>query len=255
MLIIASDYSTFADAIAAAYATKYVTGSAIYLPGKETPYDGDGLTLPANTQLTGDGSISQISGRMTIGSAAGQQQITGVSFLDGCDVYAARNTMFQCCDFQGTVKFTEPSYYNTFHTCRWRNLGTNPAIEVIGLANFNRLHGCRINHEGIAVKFTPDPTSGAVADGWGFQSTSFEGAGAEDAVLGSALDLQGRWHHVSNCWFERGADRTYGSPTIKLRENTKFCVIDANVMGYLVTVEDKGQNNDIRGYFETRRAD
>ena len=119
MQIDASTYPTFADAIAVAETVKYTTGSTLYLPGNVVAYDGDGLTLPHNTQMYGDGGTSHISGRMNIGSVLGMQKISTIRFEDGLNVQDARNTLFEALTFQGTVTFAGASYYNTFNTCRW----------------------------------------------------------------------------------------------------------------------------------------
>lgn len=248
MIIDASTYPTFADAIAAANAVKYTSGSTLYLPGRSAPYDATGLTLPHYTQMYGDGGNSKITGRMTIGSVHGNE-VRSLAFLDGINLVDSRGALFSRCDFEDAVAVSGASYYNTFNTCRWQNLGAAKAISTAGPVNFNRLHGCRIYHEGTAVEIINS------AWGWTFDCTGFEGAGDTNGALGSALSLDGSSHRVVGCWFERGGNRTYGAPTIDLKAGSSKCIVDGNMMGYLVTVQDLGRNNDIRGYFETRRAD
>lgn len=248
MLIDASAYPSLAAAVAAADTIKYKGGSTLYLPGREAPYDGTGLTLPHYTRLCGDGSGSKIIGRMTIGSVHGQS-VSDLAFIDGINLVGSRGALFSRLDIEDTVAVSGASYYNTWLNCRWHNLGAAKAIQTTGEVNFNRLIGCRIYHEGVGVEIA------APAGGWTFDGTAFEGAGAADAVLGSAVIIDGRAHNVRGCWFERGGNRTYGMPTIDLRANSRDCVLDGNVMGYLVTVQDAGRSNNVRGYFETRRAD
>ncbi len=248
MIIDASTYPTFAAAVAAADAVKFTTGSTLYVPGSQTTYDATGLTLPHNTQLVGDGSLSQITGRMTIGSAAGQQEVRSVWFKDGIDVASSKGALFNLVNFSDTVQFKGSSYYNTFNTCRWLGMGAAKAITTESSQNFNRLIGCRFNHEGDSVHI------GQGANGWAFIGTAFEGEGANDLELGVALNLESERNLVQNCWFERGASRTYPNFTIKLGPNSKRNVIDANSFGYLVTIQDLGSDNDIRGRFAERRA-
>lgn len=248
MIIDASAYPTFADAVAAANAVKYTSGSTLYLPGRPEPYDATGLTLPHYTQMHGDGQNSKVVGKMTIGSVLGND-VRNLAFIDGINLANSRGALFTRIDFDDTVVVSGASYYNTLQNCRWQNLGTAKAISTIGTVNFNRLYGCRIYHEGLAVEIVKD------ACGWTFDCTGFEGVGDPNLTLGSALSIDSAGNRVVGCWFERGANREYGSPTIDLKANSAKCVIDGNVLGYLVTIQDMGRNNDIRGYFETRRAD
>jgi hypothetical protein len=185
---------------------------------------------------------------MNIGSVHGNE-VKSLAFVDGFNLMDSRGALFSRLDIEDTVVVSGASYYNTFQNCRWQNLGTAKAISTVGTVNFNRLYGCRIYHEGTAVDIV------GTASGWTFDCTAFEGAGDTNGVLGSALLLDGKAHRVTGCWFERGGNRTYGASTIDLKAGSARCVIDANMMDYLVTVQDMGRNNDIRGYFETRRAD
>lgn len=255
MILNAQDYTTFAEAIDAANSLRNTTGCTLYVPGSTTPYDATSKELMYNTKLVGDGYKSQIIGKLKLSSFPGGQEVSSLRFTDGIELAGVRNMRLGSCTFENTVILTGPSYYNTFDTCRWMNLGLNPAIKITDTQNFNRLYGCRINHEGIAIDLRSTSTTN-YSNGWAFLNTAFEGAGADNATLGSAIKLEGGWHTIDSCWFEKGGNRKYDpNYTLDFLAKSHDCRVVGNVMGYLVTVRDQGSHNDIQGRYEIRRAD
>ena len=237
----ASSYESFADCLTDADAVKDTTGSVIVLSGGEGQgaggaYDGDGLTLPRNTQLIGTGNPAHIicpTTRFKAGSFTGQMLISRIVFPDGFNLQNARNSKVELCEFQDEVLVDGPSFYNAFDTCQWQDLGASFALvtDTDGNQNANQIINPRINCiNGIVL----------TSNGWNIHGGAIEGDGASDEELGVFLTLAGNNHTVMGTWFERGGDRTFATSAIHMTSVSDGCVILGGSPGFLVDVLDEG---------------
>lgn len=237
----ASTYASFAACLTAADAIKDTTGSVVLLPGGEGQaaggtYDGDGLTLPRNTQLIGHGNPSHIicpTTRFKAGSVTGQMLISRIVFDDGFNLLNARNSKIELCEFQDEVLVDGACFYNVFDTCQWQDLGTSNALvtDIDGNQNANTLLNPRINSiNGVTI----------TANGWNVIGGAFEGDGATDEVLGVFLTFAGNNNSCVGTWFERGGNRTFGTNAIHLTSVSDGCMFLGGSPGFLVDVKDDG---------------
>ncbi|MCK5606626.1 hypothetical protein KAR91_32290 [Candidatus Pacearchaeota archaeon] len=228
----ASSYSSLADAFSAADSVKYTTGSTLYIPGGT--YDGDGLTIPHNTMLIGDGRKSVITGRMNLASHWGMT-IKNLYLVDGLNMENARSCHIEDVWFGGKVTMTGSSYYNKFDTCNW--YGVETAIEINALCNDNHITASRIHHTGTGLLFNE------IAHNWTVRGTSFEGSEAPNNIIGPALRIRGEDHVFDGNRYERGGSNVWDPATIVLESSTARCRIVGGRKGYLFSVSDLGTDN------------
>lgn len=206
--------------------------ATIYLPAGT--YNGDGLTVPANCVLKGDGAETKITGSLTVTTSQGIK-VENLS-LDSVTLNNARACTFEAVTFNGTTTFSGATYYNNFRGCTWNKLGTG--LYVNELCNFNHLHGCRVFTREYAIRFV------GAANGWTVSSTSFEGVQSGGVGEGAGvIYLKGNDHYLTANWYERGANNIWDPATIVLDATTNRCRIVGGVRGYLFSVQDAGAGN------------
>lgn len=235
----ASTYPTLTQAFEAARTVQHTTGATVYLPGGV--YDGDGLRVPHNTRVVGDGRLSKIGGTMVVSSIWGNT-FQDVHLQDGIDMVDARSCLFQRVWFGDKVTMSGATYYNMFHACAWvrdAGIGVVNMIEVKDECNDNHVEGSRVSHTGTALKFSD------IAHNWTVRGTAFEGAPNAANQIGPALEIKGEDHVVDGCRFERGNNNRWHPATIVLETSTKRCRILGGTRSYSFSIRDHGQHNHI----------
>lgn len=250
MFISGSPFSgTFSDMLDYVDGIKDTLGATVFLPGGT--YDATGLTIPRNISVHGNGIVTKITGNPTILTGNdGGKVMQNINFVDGFKLLNCRNVLMHNLYINGSVELSGPSYYNTFVSCQWRDLGSARGIFThSNEQNANHLYGCRFNHTNIAVDLLGDGGVTPAPRGWIISGTTFDGDTGESPItLEPAIASNAPGHVFDGNWFERAGSNAYkttGAPfgTIWLGADSTGCKVGVSRMNVLVTVIDYGTNN------------